>query len=256
MTILFDVHAHLEHPLLETDLDDVIKRAKTAGVKVIIANGIDKETNRKVLDISNKYDMVKPALGIYPPDALSAEEAESDWISGKINADEEINFINQQDIVAIGEAGLDYKYGKDKERQKDILNKLIQIAKNKNIPIIIHSRKAELDTIDLLEKSGHKKVIMHCFCGRKHLIKRAADLGYYFSIPCSIVKTEHFQTLVSLVHISQLLTETDAPYLSPFKDKTNEPAFVLETVKKIAEIKGMTVEDTANNLFMNYQKLF
>ena len=255
MVILYDVHVHLEHPLLK-DLDSVIQRARDAGVKVIIANGIDRETNRKVLELAARYDIVRPALGIYPPDALSAEEAESDWITGKIDVDDELRFIASESPVAIGECGLDYKFGSDKERQKSIFLKLMDIAKEKDVPIIVHSRKAEEDCIDLLEKSGHKKVVMHCFSGRKHLIRRASDLGFFFSVPCTVLKSEHFQNLVKTVNISQLLTETDAPYLSPFPGKVNEPAFVAETVKKIADIKGMTFDDAANNLFMNFQRLF
>jgi TatD DNase family protein len=108
----------------------------------------------------------------------------------------------------------------------------------------------------MLESSNAKKPILHCFCGRKHLIKRAADNGWSFSIPTNVVNAEHFQNMAREVHISQLFTETDSPYLSPFRGKRNEPAFVIEAVKKIAEIKGMTVEDTANNIFMNYQNMF
>ena len=125
-----------------------------------------------------------------------------------------------------------------------------------DIPLIIHSRKAELDVVEMLESSDIKKVVLHCFSGRHHLIKRAAEHGWSFSVPTNIVKSEHFQKMVEMVNISQLLTETDAPYLSPFTGKRNEPAFIAESLKKIAEVKNMTVDDTANNIFMNYQHLF
>jgi TatD DNase family protein len=256
MVILFDVHAHLEHPLLASDLPDVIARAKAAGIKVIIANGVDRETNRAVLELAKRFDIVKPALGIYPVDALAVETQASEWANKKFDVDEEIDFIRKTKCVALGEVGLDLKDGTDIGMQKRILAELVEIAKKKNVPVIVHTRKAEIEAIDLLEASGHKKVILHCFSGRKHLIKRAADLGFSFSVPCSVVKTEHFQQLVRDVHISQLLTETDAPYQSPFVGKRNEPAFIVESVKKMAELKGMTFEDTANNLYMNYQKMF
>ena len=97
---------------------------------------------------------------------------------------------------------------------------------------------------------------MHCFSAKKSIIKRAADNGYSFSIPPVITRLQHFQTLVEMVNIKQLLTETDCPYLSPFPDKRNEPAFITETIKKIAEIKRMTQEDTANNIYMNYTNMF
>jgi TatD DNase family protein len=253
MTILIDVHAHMDWPEIIDDIDAVVERARDAGVKVVIANGVGKDSNRKVLDISEKYEIIKPALGIYPPDALETEEGGN--FKG-FDVEEELKFIREHDPLAIGEIGLDLKNGKDIDMQKNIFQRQIEIAKEKDIPVIVHSRKAEEHCIDILEQSGYKKVVLHCFNGRKHLIKKAADLGFYFSIPTNIVKSEHFQNLVSMVHISRLLTETDAPWLSPFPGKRNEPAFVIEAVKKIAEIKGMTVEDTANNIFKNYQELF
>lgn len=253
MTILIDVHAHLDWPDMIKDIDGIIQRARDAGVKVVIANGVDRESNRKVLELSGKYDLVHPALGIYPIDALQTEQGED---FKETDIDKELEFIRSKDPVAIGEVGLDLKNGQDLEMQQELFRKLIDIAKEKDIPVIVHSRKAEKECIDLLEETGCKKVVMHCFSGRKHLVKRAADLGYYFSVPTNVVKSEQFQDLVRTVHISKLLTETDSPFLSPFPGKTNEPAFVIESLKKIAELKGMTLDDTANNIFMNYQNLF
>ena len=253
MTIIIDVHAHLDHPDIIDNIDDVITRAKEAGVKVIIAQGGDKASNRKVLEFSEKYDIVRPAIGIYPPDALQTEQGDA---FQPYDVEQEIDFIRSQDPIAIGEVGLDMSTGKDLEAQKGIFRRMVGIAEEKNIPLIIHSRKSELHILDILEESGYKKVVLHCFCGRKHLVKRAADLGYYFSIPTNVVKSEQFQQLVREVHISKLLTETDSPFLSPFQGRTNEPAFVIEALKKIAELKGMTLDDTANNIFMNYQDLF
>ena len=253
MTILIDVHAHLDWQDMLNDIDGIIQRAGDAGVKVIVANGVDRESNRKVIELSEKYDIVQPALGIYPIDALQTEQGEA---FKETDVDNELEFIRSQDPIAIGEVGLDMKNGQDLELQKDLFIKLISIAKEKDIPVIVHSRKAEQECIDILEESGYKKVVLHCFSGRKHLIRRAADLGFYFSIPTNIVKSEHFQQMVKTVHISKLLTETDSPFLSPFPGKTNEPAFVIESLKKIAELKGMTIDDTANNIFMNYQGLF
>ncbi len=258
MAIFVDVHAHIDHELFAKDLDAVIDRAKLAGVKVIIANGVDPETNRIVLTMSKKYDLVKPAMGIYPPDALTNEVEEGSYPL-KLKAydlDEELKFIEQSKPIAIGEVGLDYKNGKDVVHQKKVFQAFIDLSNKLDIPIIVHSRKAESDVIEMLEASSAKKVVLHCFSGRFTLVRRAAKNGWSFSIPTNIVKSEHFQQLVKEVHISQLLTETDCPYLSPFPNTRNEPAFVVESVKKIAELKGMTVDDTASNIFMNYQKVF
>ncbi len=253
MVMLIDVHAHMDWKEILDNIDCVVQRAKDAGVKVIIANGVGKESNRKVLELSNKYKIIKSALGIYPPDALATEEGDE---HAQFNPEAELEFIRGQDPIALGEIGLDLKNGKDIEMQKDVFRKLIDIAKEKDIPVIVHTRKAEELAIDVLEQSGHKKVVLHCFSGRKHLVRRAAELGFYFSIPTNIVKSEHFQNIAKTVHISKILTETDAPFLSPFPGKMNEPAYIIESVKKIAEVKGMTVEDTSNAIFQNYQDLF
>jgi len=250
--LLVDIHAHLDLKEFDSDLDEVINRAETAGIKAIISNGINYKSNRKTLELSKKYSIIKPALGLYPDDAIKLTQEQ---------IQEELNFIekNKDKIIAIGEVGLDYKYCKKKqeqELQKDIFLKIINLSKKINKPIIVHSRKAESDVIDMLKNSDAKKVILHCFSGKLKLIKKAAELGFYFSVPTNVVRSNQFQKLVEIVDINKLLTETDAPFLSPFKEKRNEPMFIEQTIKKIAEIKSMNKEEVANNIFMNYQKIF
>ena len=140
--------------------------------------------------------------------------------------------------------------------QKQVFEKVLETAKKLKKPIIIHSRKAEQDALDILESSGYKKVIMHCFSGRKHLVKRAYDLGYYFSIPTSVVYIKHFQDIAVQTDIKQLFCETDAPYMSPFRGKRNEPSFVVEAYKKIAGIKQKSIKETADIIFGNYGEVF
>jgi TatD DNase family protein len=133
---------------------------------------------------------------------------------------------------------------------------MLRLAKELDKPVIIHSRKAEQDVIDILEKEQMKKVIMHCFCGKKSLVERASKLDYYFSIPTNVVRAENIQNIVKIIPLSRLFAETDAPFLSPYKDKQNEPSFITESYRKIAEIKGLTLEETKKNIFMNWQRLF
>jgi len=248
--ILTDIHAHLD---LIKNLDKVIENAGKAGVKAIITNGVNPETNRKSLEISDKYDIVRPALGIYPMDALSREINKPNIF----DVDREIKFIreNKNRIAAIGEVGLDYKNGKDKEKQKEVFIKMIKLAEELDKPLIVHSRQAENDAVEILEKFEHKKIIMHCFNGDKKLVKRIIKNNWFFSIPCNVVKSFQLQNIVKQANLSKLLTETDAPFLSPFNGD-NEPAFIKETIKKIAEIKGLDKEETANIVFMNYKNLF
>ena len=252
--MLVDAHCHLDHPDFKDDLDEVIDAARKAGVKAIVANGLGPGSNRKVIELAEKYDIVQASLGIYPPDALEKEDV-AEWAES-FDVDSEIEFIRKSNPAGIGEVGLDYQNGSRIEEQKEIFRKMVLLAKELGKPISVHSRKAESDVLDILEQEKAEKVLLHCFCGSKKLVERGIQLGYYYTIPTNVVRAEQFMNMASMVNINKMLTETDSPYLSPYKDKRNEPAFVVEAVKKIAEIKGMTEDDVAKNIYMNYQALF
>ncbi len=262
--LLVDVHAHLNHARFTNDLPDVIKRAEIAGVKAIIVNGVNHATNQEVLGIAKKYSVIKVALGLYPTDSINfvPDATEEQGLTRQFTpVDETLAFIekNKKNLVAIGEVGLDYKDTKEPEQisqQKTIFQKIIELAERIKKPLIVHSRSAEADVIEMLQSNSCKKVVMHCFGGRKTLARKAADAGFYFSIPPVCQRLKHFEMIIQEVSMNQLLTETDAPYLAPVAGQRNEPANVLESVKKIAEIKQFTVEETANNVWMNYQNLF
>lgn len=269
--VLIDVHCHLNHAMFKENIDKVIERAKQAGVKAIVVSGVNPAANKDVLELAKKINskeennnMIKVSLGIYPIDALGLSEGETGLPrhTEKINLEEEFKFIekNKDKIVAVGEVGLDFHWDKfNHDKQKENFRKIIRFVKSINKPIVIHSRKAEKECIDLLEEELPNKeipVIMHCFSGNKKLIKRAAELGHYFSVPPNIVKLQHFQTLVNIVPLNQLFTETDAPWLSPFPDKRNEPSFVVEAIKKIAEIKEISEEEVKNQIWNNYVTVF
>ncbi|MBU1200981.1 MAG: TatD family hydrolase [Nanoarchaeota archaeon] len=248
--MIVDVHAHLDFENYKDDLDEVLKRAKQANVTAIICNGINKETNRKVLELSKKHDLIKAALGFYP--------CECDKISEK-KFDEEIEFIrkNKRNIVAIGEVGLDKKHDNDFEKQKKCFSKAIDLAKELDIPIIVHSRRAEAKTIELLEQKKARKVVMHCFSGNKQLVERIIKNKWYLSIPTNVVRSQQFQEMTNICPLNQLLTETDSPFLThDEKIKRNEPAHIKESLKKIAEIKKLDAEELSKIIYANYQRLF
>lgn len=262
---LIDIHAHLEHKKFEKDLDKVIERAEKSQV-TIITSGVNPTTNRISLKIAEKYPGIKLSFGLYPLDAL-AKEIESGEASGfprdtePFDLDSELKWIekNKDKCIAIGECGLDYNWTKDKEnqdKQKEIFDKIVKFAIKLNKPLIIHSRKAESDALDILEKNNAGQVVLHCFSGRKSLIQRGIQLGYYFSVPPVITRLQHFQTLVSLVPIEQLLTETDAPYLSPVQGTRNEPANVQVTIEEIARIKNLSEEKVAEIIWKNAERIF
>jgi TatD DNase family protein len=256
--LIVDVHAHLDFEEYDKDLDRVMAENQGAGVKVIINNGVDVESNRKVLILAKKYDIIKPALGFYPVKAAQTREADFD---------RELEFISKQDnIIAIGEVGLDYYVGDDnphgdkyRSEMKRCFEKFIKLAEKKKIPMICHSRRAELDVIEMLESSSLKKsqVLMHCFMGRQHLVKRIIDNGWSMSIPCIVTKLQQLQLVAQMAPVTQIFTETDAPYMSPHLEiRRNEPRFIIEGLKKIAEIKKLDVDELSKMIYMNYQKMF
>lgn len=261
---LVDVHCHLNHDKFKNDIDKVIENAKKAGVKAIIVSGVNVPTNREVLEMSKKYDIVKCSLGIYPIDALNVHIEALDEVGLTrqpipFDVDKELEFISSKknEIMALGECGMDFKYMKEHEKkQRENFQKCIDCAEKIKKPIVVHTRNAELECVEMLESSSLKKVILHSFGGRKSVIKRAADKGWTFTVPAVITRLQHFETLVSMVNINQLLTETDAPWLSPVTGVRNEPANVIESIKKIAAIKKFNVEETADSIFLNYQRMF
>ncbi len=250
--MLVDVHCHLSFKEFDHDRDAVIQRARDANVVAILESGTEYDTNRKALELAKKYDIIKPSLGIYPTyvEALSEEEFNRDLAFIKTNTD---------NMLAIGEVGLDYHNTTDPQLikiQQDRFHTILEQLSALNKPFVVHTRKAEKDVIDILEAKSIKKVDFHCFTGSYKLVKRIIENGWSLSIPPNILRSLHFQGLVSMTPLSQLLTETDSPYLSPPPKQRNEPSFVKFSVQKIAELKNIDEREAEKIIFMNYQKLF
>lgn len=251
MTYL-DIHAHLEDRKFAEDLPEVIARAEAVGVRIIVNNGTNPKHNRQTLAIAAKYPIVRAALGLHPTDVAALSEQQ---------ITDELAFIKSQhgSIVALGEVGLDFHWHKEDaehDKQRQVFQQIIQLGEKLKLPLIVHTRKAEAEVIEMLKSSRVRKVNLHCFSGSMRLVKVAADEGWSFSIPANIVFSSHFQELAKQVSMNQLFTETDCPYLGPVKGERNEPKNVVGTVQKIAELKGLTVEEVRNNVLYNYQRMF
>lgn len=246
--MFIDIHAHLE---FFKELKSVISNSKKEQVNIILSCGVDSETNKMVLAFSQMFSEIKPCMGIYPSDALKMS-------SNEIN--EEIDFIkkNKDNIIAIGEVGIDLKeQGKDiLEKQKENLKKFVLLAKELNKPVIIHSRQAEEHVIDLLEEINYNKVIMHCFMGNMKLVQKIINNKWYLSIPTCVKNSKHFQEVIKITPLSQLFCETDSPFLHPDKKYPNEPSNVIESYKKISEIKKISMSKVENEIEENFKKLF
>lgn len=246
--MLVDIHAHLDYEPLFSKVAEIVERAKKAGVVAIVSNGTRPESNRRVLDLAKKFDIIKPSLGYFPDHVVE---------DGLEAVEKELEFISKKKPIALGEVGLDFATHKDKPKEMVLaFEKIIALSEKLKIPLIVHSRKAEQEVIEMLESSKNKKIIMHFFCGRKALVKRVQDNGWTFSIPTNIVRLQQLQQIVEEVPLNQILTETDCPWLSPFPAQENEPAFVKETIKKIVQIKKMEETEVIKNIYMNYQQLF
>ena len=250
--MIVDVHCHLNFPQFREDVDEVIDRAKNKGVVNIVNAGTDHKTNLEVLELAKKDEILKTTLGLYPTYAMNLSQED---------LEKEIEFIRSKkdEIVGIGEIGLDFhltKEGDLKQKQIVAFKKIISSLKDLNKVFVIHSRKAERECIEILEEFGVKKVNFHCFSGSFKLAKRIEDNGWTMSIPANIDKSEHFQGIVKQTSINNLLTETDAPFLSPLGESRSESSFISETIKRISEIKNMNVDEVEKNIYFNYQKLF
>jgi TatD DNase family protein len=257
---LVDVHCHLDEHFYKTEIDEVIERARKNNVKAIVCAGINPETNRYFLKLREKHpDIIFPTLGIYPPDALRKEmEVSEHKLDIDYDIDKEIEFIyqNRDKIVGVGEVGMDFKDGTDFIEQEKTFRKIIEMAMKIDKPLVIHSRKAEAKVIEILEEYKYRKVVMHCFGGNHKLVRKIRENQWLFSIPTSIVRDVHFQKIIKETPLNQILTETDAPFLSPFRDKRNEPSFVLETIKLISKLRNIPEEDVANVIYRNAKRVF
>ena len=245
--MLIDIHSHID---ICKDIEAIIENAKKQNVKILTA-GTSPKSNREILKLKIKYPEINICLGIYPIDALKISEKEMD---------SEIEFIkkNKEKISAIGEVGIDLKHAKEDslETQKENLKRFVNLARELNIPVVIHSRKAEKECIELLEKLNYNKIIMHCFSGNMNLVKRIIKNNWRLSIPANVKYSEHFQKIIEITPIENLFCETDSPFLHPDKKFPNEPSNVIESYKKIAEIKNLSLAEVEKIIEENYKGLF
>lgn len=263
MNKLVDVHTHLTHPKFEGIFTEIISEINTS-MGAVICNGLEPKSNRKILEWSKIYPKILPAIGIYPIDAVNkllSDDFPIDIVN--FNVDDEIEFIRRQassgNIIAVGECGLDGYWLDQKtfDEQERVFEELICIAKNANIPVIIHTRKLEKRAIEILTHHKITKVNFHCFCGKVKLaLKAAENEDWCFSIPASARKNQGFTKLLEQLPLNRILTETDAPFLSPQKGTLNRPINVKDTVKYMAEIRGWDFETCESTIWNNFQRLF
>jgi len=239
-------------PKVSKEISDVIRRAYDAGVRIIITIASDVESLEKVVDIADTYSMVYASVGIHPHNANDLD----DEVLKKI-----FKLSRHPKVVAIGEIGLDYHYKHAPiEIQRKAFEKQLELAKETDLPVIIHSREAFDDTIKILKESGVRKGVMHCFSGNLSQAKKAIELGFFISISGVVTfkNAKKIREVAQFVPDEYLIIETDAPYLTPepFRGKKNEPSFLFYTARALAEIRGVTVEDIDRITSVNVKRLF
>lgn len=261
---LFDVHAHLTHAEMAPDLPDVLERARAAGLSRIISNGLNLSDNRAVLELSQRVSMVRPALGLYPVDAVLPEmrAAGVDYPreAEEHGAGETLAFIreNLDAAIAVGEVGLDGYWVPEQfwPRQDEVFTQLVQLALEYDKPLIVHSRKREPRALEILQAQGAERVLWHCFGSKFKLVQRIAELGHYVSIPANVRRSESFTKMLQKLPRTQILLETDCPYLSPRPGERNEPANVTETLANAVEHWHVSLEEALGQFEANYTRLF
>ena len=261
---LFDVHAHLTHPDIFKDIEGVLSRASAAGVTSIVSNGLNPADNAAVLALSERFPIVKPALGLYPVDAVLADmNAAGETYPGQRQVwptSEAIGWVRDhvERAFAVGEIGLDGYWVKEPfwPAQDEAFRALVRLALEADKPIIIHTRKRERRTLELLDELGARRVDWHCFTGRLSLAREITGRGHYLSIPANVRRSESFTRMLETLPRDRLLLETDCPYLGPEKDVLNEPANVKHTAAFAAQLWKTSEEAAAQQLASNFEALF
>ncbi len=254
---LFDSHCHLDDEKFNEDREEIIKQIQSNGITKAISAGYSLESSKKAIQLAEQFDFIYATCGISPNDIPQTEQE----LSVMLN---EIKKIMQQSkkIVAIGEIGLDYHWNQEnKELQKIAFQKQIELANEMNLPIVIHTREAIMDTIEILkEQKIIKKGVFHCCPLNRELVKEALKLGFYISFSGTVTfkNSKNADEIINMIPNEKMLIETDSPYLSPepLRGKRNIPSNVKYVAQKIADVKQIKIEEVANTTYKNAEKIF
>ena len=248
--MFIDSHCHLSKEYYE-DIDKIINNAQNNQVNTLIISGCDKKGIIEGLEIIDKYPNIYMTIGFHPSEVDITTDEDLIWL-------EEIVKQNKK-IIGIGEIGLDYYWVKDnKEQQRTLFKKQLDLAKKLNLPIVIHSREATQETYDIL-KQYHLKGIIHCYSGSLEMAKEYIKLGYKIGIGGVVTfKNTNLVDVVKEIDLKDITLETDSPYLAPtpYRGKQNSPEYIPIIAEKIAEIKNITIEEVGTETTTNLLKLF
>jgi TatD DNase family protein len=250
--MLVDTHCHLDFPEFEQDRAEVIQRARSGGIDYFINIGSSLSGSEKSCLLAQEYDCIYATAGIHPHEADAADEKIIKSLT---------SLAKKNKIVAIGEIGLDYykNYSKH-ESQLSLFISLVKLAKDLNLPLVIHSRQAEADTLKVLKSYLPLNAVLHCFSGDLAFLKECLDLGFFISFTCNVTykKAQGLRNLVKATPLDRVMLETDAPFLSPegYRGRRNEPLYIKMLAEEVSRIKGLSLEDVAKATTDNAKLFF
>jgi len=251
---VIDTHCHLDMMRSGEDIGTIISRAAASGVSKIITIGIDLESSKKAIEIANQYEGVYASVGIHPHNVQGLQDKSYDELE---------KLCDNGKVVAYGEIGLDFvKQYAPQHLQLEHYARQVNLAKKVELPLVIHDREAHKEILHILKKEAPYKAagVMHCFSGDWQLATEVLDLGFLISIPGVVTfnKASALHEVAQKVPLDKLILETDAPFLAPdpYRGRPNIPEYVLYTAKKIADLRGITVDEVARATTNNAQNLF
>lgn len=247
--MLVDTHCHIFSEYFD-DIDLVIESAVKSGVGMIIVNGTNRCDNEEVLRLVSKYDIVYGALGIQPEELDDYSEDNLKFIE---------SHLNDEKIIAVGEIGLDYHYDGDRNKQRELFKRQLELAKRYDKPVIVHSRDCIQETYDILNNAGVVG-IMHCYSGSVEMAREFVKIGFLLGIGgiCTFKNARVLIDVIKDVSLEYIVLETDSPYLSPepYRGKRNEPKNIRVILEKISDIKGIDYKDASDATTCNVRRLF
>lgn len=250
---LIDTHAHLDFPQFDGERQKVVEQAKNANVAKIINIGCNLKTSQKAIDLAENYKNIWASVGLHPSDANDCLKKDFFKSLHKL--------AKQKKVIAIGEIGLDYFHKNGEiETQKKAFIEQIKIAEDLKKPLIIHTREAGKDLLEILKKEKPTNAVIHCFSETQEFAETVLEMGYFLSFTGIVTypKTEKLHQVIANTPLNRIMLETDCPFLAPqkFRGKRNEPAFVVEIAKKIAEIKQISLEEISQITTKNAELFF
>ena len=256
--MFIDSHAHIDGQEFDRDREDVIARAHAAGVSLILNVGTGDPHSgalERAVELGRENDSIYTAIGTHPHDARLYDDAAEQKIK---------NLINNEHVIAWGEIGLDFHYDNSpRDVQIDVFKRQLRAARDCDLPVVIHTREAEPETIEILQNEyagARRRGVFHCFSGSRELAQRAIEIGFMISFAGIVTfkKAEDLRDIAKQVPLDRLLIETDCPYLTPipYRGKRNEPAYVVEVARRLAALHGVELEEMGRITSENFNRFF